>query len=128
MVDDRLQRIAAVGDEAPGTGHLFRGFPSFIPRTPHLSRGRAALLGDIGENPFATQAGIWSDQSGALELLLLAGDTVLAGMPQDGELIPPFFFELDGDALFFVSEFNTDQLPTDFHPQGLWRVIQSLLV
>ncbi|MFB3106982.1 MAG: citrate/2-methylcitrate synthase, partial [Pseudomonadales bacterium] len=60
VVDNRLQLIVAVGDEAPGTGQPFLGFPAFFPVTPHLSNGQAALLGDIGEIVFASQAGIWS--------------------------------------------------------------------
>lgn len=125
VVDNRLQLIVAVGDEAPGTGQPFLGFPAFFPVTPHLSDGQAALLGDIGENVFASQAGIWSDQSGALELLVLEGETVLPGMPQDGELTRPFFFKHEAETIFLVSEFDTDQLPTDFHPQGLWRIIDG---
>ncbi len=125
VVNNRLQLIAAVGDEAPGTGQPFLGFPAFFPVTPHLSNGQAALLADIGEIPFDGQAGIWSDQSGALELLLLEGETMLPGMPQDGELTRPFFFKHEADAIFFVGELDTDQLPTDFHSQGLWRIIDG---
>lgn len=125
VVDDQLQLIVAVGDEAPGTDQAFLGFPAFFPVTPHLSNGQAALLGDIGEIPFNGQAGIWSDQSGALELLLLEGETMLPGMPQDGEVARPFFFKHENDVIFFVSKFNTDQLPTDLRPQGLWRIIDG---
>ena len=125
VVDNRFQLIAAVGDEAPGTGQEFIGFPVFVPTTPHLSDGQAVFFGDIGESAFLAQTGVWSDQSGELELLLLKGETVLPGMPQDGALTGPFVVQHEGGAIFFFSGFDTDQLPTDFHPQGLWRIIDG---
>ncbi len=121
-LDGQLELIVAVGDDAPGTSLPFAGFPAVIPVTPRISNGRVALLGEIGENIFADgQVGVWSDRSGTLELLVLEQDTVLPGMPADGVPSRPFFFEFDDDRVLFFSEFDTAQLPTDFHPQGLWR-------
>ena len=121
-LDGQLELIVAVGDDAPGTSLPFAGFPAVIPVTPRISNGRVALLGEIGENVFADgQVGVWSDRSGTMELLVLEQDTVLPGMPSDGVLNRPFFFEFDDDRVLFFSGFDTAHLPTDFRPQGLWR-------
>ncbi len=109
-LDGQLDLIVAVGDDAPGTSFPFAGFPAIIPSTPEISNGRVAFFGQVGENIFAGKVGVWSDRSGAVELLVLEQDTLLPGMPSDGVPKPPFFFEIDDDRVLFFSEFDTAHL------------------
>ncbi len=122
--DDQLELLFAVGDEAPGVGQAFVGFPIFIPNPPRLSDGSVAMFGQFGENVFAPETGIWTNRSGAMEPFILP-DTLLPEMPADATLKGPFFFELHHGTIFFVGGFDTDLLPTDFRPQGLWRNVDG---
>ncbi len=119
----QLELIVAIGDDAPGTGLPFSGFASITPSTPHISNGRVAFFGLVGPI-FNGDLGLWTDQSGAVELVALQGATNLPGMPADATVATPVAVEIhDDDTILFFSEMDTELLPSDFHPQGLWRMV-----
>ncbi len=123
--DGQLELIFAVGDEAPGLGLPFLGFPIFIPNPPRLSDGSVALIAQAGEEFFGNaQTGIWTNRFGAMEPFILP-DSFLPEMPADATLKLPYFFELHHETMYFVGSFDTDLLPTDSRPQGLWRNVDG---
>ncbi len=125
-IDGKVELIIEVGAEAPGFDEPFLGFPVFIPTTPKISNGRVVLAGDIGTNPFQiSENGLWTDRFGPLDPFVIEGLSVLPEMPRDGQLKRQFFFEIDQQTIFFAANFDTEQLPTDHNPQGLWRNVDG---
>jgi hypothetical protein len=83
-----LAPVALTGDQAPGTTGVFSAFPSvYFSPTPHLVDGRVLFLASLGSTA-GVPTGLWSDRSGTLELVVLAGQS-LPGLPSGSQIDAP---------------------------------------
>ena len=79
-----LELLARGGQPAPGTDALFSEFPAIeVPGEPIIRAGRTAFVATLtgpGVINLVNSHGIWSDRSGALGLVVRAGDPA-PGLP-----------------------------------------------
>ena len=110
-----LELVALVGAPAPGTGTSFTGFPEIFGHTPFVHRGALTIAGSVGGG---SRPGVWSDRTGALELVLLKG-APLPGAPPASQ-ISSFAFVARGDVVWANVEYVDSPMPPP-DSEGLWR-------
>jgi hypothetical protein len=118
-VNGVVERIAASGDAAPGTGNLrFVGFP-FFPVAPFISGGRVAFVADAADSSGIGLAGVWTDRGGFLERLVLQAES-LPGVPA-GEEVTDFVLDTRASVALLRARFTRDSTQILNEENGLWR-------
>jgi hypothetical protein len=119
FVGGAIERIAAAGEPAPGTGALrFDSFP-FFPSAPFLSGDRATFVADAVAPDGVAATGMWTDRLGFLERLLLQGES-LPGMPT-GEEVTDFALDARVGVPLLRARFTRNLTQIFNEDNGLWR-------
>jgi len=113
-----LEKIAAVGDLAPGTAVTFEGFPDFLPGAPRIVAGAVSFDASVTPDQFQ-EDGVWTDRSGPLELVFLASNQP-PGTPA-GSTFFQWFHTMRGPGHIVVNARYATGSSSEINDHGFWR-------